>query len=56
MVCTYHVRSILNFHSPNPHYGSGATHVARDSEMFGKATAAMEMNHFTVETTNLINM
>ena len=30
---TYHVRSMLHFHSPNPHYESGATRVARDSEM-----------------------
>ena len=43
-------------HSPNPRYESGATHVLRDSEMVVKVTAAMEMNSFTAETTNLINM
>ena len=43
-------------HSPNPRYESGATRVARDSEMSVKVTAAMEMNPFTAETTNLISM
>ena len=43
-------------HTPNPRYESGATRVARDSEMVVKVTAAMEMNPFTVETTTLINM
>ena len=57
MVGRYHVRSMLHFHSPNPHYESGAMRVARDSEIFViKVTAAMEMNPFTVETTHLINM
>ena len=42
--------------TPNPRYESGATRVARDSEMVVKVTAAMEMNPFTAETTNLINM
>ena len=37
-------------------YDSDATRVAMDSEMVVKVTAAMEMNHFTVEITNLINM
>ena len=55
-VGTYHVRSMLHFHSPNPHYESGATRVARDSEMVVKAMAAMEVNPLIVETTNLINM
>ena len=41
-------------HSPNPHYESGAMRVAMNSEMVVKITALMEMNHFTVETTNLI--
>ena len=30
--------------------------VARDSEMFVKVTAVVEMNPFTVETINVINM
>ena len=47
---------MLHSHSPNPHYEAGATRVARDSEMVVIVTAAMEMNHFTVETTNVINM
>ena len=51
-----HVRSMSYSHSPNPHYESGAMRVERDSEMVVKVTAAMKMNHFTVETTNLINM
>ena len=46
----------INFHSPNPNYESGATRVARDSEMVVKVTAAMVMNPFTAETTHLINM
>ena len=33
VVGTYHVRSMLHSHSPNPHYDAGATRVARDSEM-----------------------
>ena len=55
MVGRYQVRSMLHFHSPNPHYESGATRVARDSEMVVKVTAAMEMNTFTAETTYMIN-
>ena len=43
-------------HTSNPRYESGATRVARDSEMVVKVTAAMEMNPFAAETTNLINM
>ena len=43
-------------HTPNPRYESGVTRVARDSEMVVKVTAAMDMNSFTAETTNLINM
>ena len=30
--------------------------MSSDSEMVVKVTAAMEMNHFTVETTHVINM
>ena len=30
--------------------------MARDSEMVVKVTTCMDMNHFTVETTNVINM
>ena len=54
MVGRYQVRSMLHFHSPNPHYESGATRVAgfRDSV---KVKAAMEMNTFTSETTCMIN-
>ena len=54
MVGRYQVRSMLHFHSPNPHYESGATRVAgfRDSV---KVKAAMEMNIFTSETTYMIN-
>ena len=33
VVGTYHVRSMLHFQSHNPHYESGATRVARDSDM-----------------------
>ena len=33
MVGKYQVRSSLHFHSPNPHYESGATHVAGVSEI-----------------------
>ena len=54
MLGRYQVRSMLHFHSPNPHYESGATRVAgvRDSV---KVKAAMEMNTFTSETTYMIN-
>ena len=54
MVGRYQVRSMLHFHSPNPHYESGATRVAgfRDSV---KVKAAIEMNTFTSETTYMIN-
>ena len=51
-----HVRSMSHSHTPNPRYESGATRVARDSEMVVKVTAAMEMNPFTAETTHVINM
>ena len=33
VVGRYQVRSMLHFHSPDPHYESGATRVARDSEI-----------------------
>ena len=48
MVGRYQVRSMLHFHSSNPHYKSGATRVARVSEIPGsvKVKAAMEMNTF----------
>ena len=51
-----HVRLMSHYHTPNPRYESGATRVARDSEMVVKVTAAMEMTPFTAETTHLINM
>ena len=50
------LKTMLHLHSPNPHYELGAIHVARDSEMVVKVTAAMETNLFNITTTNLINI
>ena len=50
------LKTMLHLHSSNLHYESGATRVARDSEMVVKVTAFMETNPFTTTTTHLINI
>ena len=50
------LKSMLHLRSSNPHYESGASREARDSEMVVKVTAVMETNHFTITTQTLINI